>query len=188
MAKKPKPRLKVVKSQEPESPPSDHNLSPDQRVALHHNHVRKYEEAVRRKDRAAADLRNVCKLIKAEGGTLEAIKLSVKLQSPEGEKAVRLQIEEMIRIARWMGASVGYQMEMFEDRRPATDRAYDDGKVAGLSGQIRKPPFSEPSLPQYQRWLEGWGDGQAGLAMKLKAPKAPKQKVKAPQPDAPAAE
>jgi ribosome modulation factor len=173
---------------EPEPPAENHNLTADQQAALFlKHHLPAYRESLRLKDKAAADFRNVCKVIKAEGGSITDIKTAIKLSGEEGEKAVKKEIEDTIRVARWLGHSVGYQMEMFEDRRPGVDRAYDEGKVAGMGGNIKKPPYSDPSLPQYKRWMEGWDDGQAVLTMKLKAPEPPPQTVKAPKPQADAA-
>jgi hypothetical protein len=180
MPKKPKTKLKVVKSEAHEGPPSDHNLSSDQQAALFHNHVRKYAEGYRLAERAKADFRNICKMIKAEGTPIADVKTAIRLSGEDGEEAVRAEIEAMIRIARWMGASVGHQIEMFDDRRSPQEHAYDAGKVAGLAGQVRKAP---DGLLE-ERWMEGWNDGQAALTMKLKAPKPPKQKVTPPEPDA----
>ena len=173
MAKQKKDQAdKAEKKPNPKVVEGTNILTEDQKAALFHNHLAKYQQHLGLKKKADADFKNVCKMIKAEGTTLVDINTAIKLSGEEGEAVVKAEIADTIRVARWMGHSVGYQMEMFPDRRPATDRAYDDGKVAGLAGQVKKPPF-DANLPQCARWSDGWHDGQAALTMKM-APKAPK--------------
>jgi hypothetical protein len=64
---------------------------------------------------------------------------------------------------------MGAQLDMFSepDRTPATDRAYDEGKQASMENRQGKPPY-DPSLPQHQKWLEGYADHQATLAKGFK--------------------
>jgi ribosome modulation factor len=62
----------------------------------------------------------------------------------------------------------GEQGSLFPDRRPLDDRAYDEGKTAGLLGKDPKPPYSEAS-PAGQRWLAGWHEGQKDAAANMQS-------------------
>lgn len=167
-----KPKLSVVGS----SPGVGHNaLSDEAMQALHlNNHVPSYERALKAKKDADAAFKNVCKLIKAEGGTVASVKLTLDLRTPEGEAKLKAQIEESIRVARWNNLAVGTQGDIFgPDRRPVDERAFDDGKLAGMSGKDCKPPHS-PDTEAYNKWVEGWHHGQSvlGAGIKQKPPEA----------------
>lgn len=159
-------------------------LTEDQQAALFFNHLKLYRAALETKKLADAALKNACKLMKAEGTKLDDIKTAIQLQdNKDGEKEVRAQIEDTIRVAKWMGYSVGHQVDMFPDRRPAAEKAFDDGKVSGLAGLACKPPFDPGQL--CDKWVSGWQTGQKALVMKLAPPKPPEQKVAAPVADQP---
>ncbi len=149
-----------------ETPGAGHNstagLSDAERQALHFRHVKEYSGALAIKKKADADLKNVCKRIKAEGDSVDKVKLTIALETPEGEAALRAKMAEMQEVAAWNG--VGIQVDMFADeRQPAEDRAFEEGKRAGMKGEPNQPPH-DPSVPQYARWLEGYGEGNAVLA------------------------
>lgn len=84
-----------------------------------------------------------------------------KLQGLEGEKAKKAEIERSLKIARWLGLSLGTQLDMFAepDRVPAVDVAFELGKTQGLAGITAKPDYS-PDTEQYRRYMEGWHTGQ----------------------------
>jgi len=153
------------KTKEGEPAKAGHNssLTDEQRQALHLNqHVPAYAKALEVKKKADADLKNVAKLIKAEGGSVNAVKLALALRTPEGEAAFRARLAEEHEIAIWNG--VGVQVDLFADaRQPADDKAYDAGKRAGMAGETARPPH-DPSTSQYKRWMDGHADGQAVLA------------------------
>lgn len=142
-------------------------LSDAERQALHlSQHVPAYAKALEVKKKADADLKNVCKLIKAEGGSVTAVKLTIALRTPEGEAAFRARLAEEQEVALWNG--VGVQIDLFADaREPAEDKAFAAGKRAGLAGETAKPPH-DPSVPQYARWMEGHAEGQAIVAKGFK--------------------
>jgi hypothetical protein len=143
------------------------DLTDDEKRALLLQHKRHYQEALADKKAADATLKNVCKKAKAECGkdAVADIKDAILMEEPNGRAAIEAEIERKHRIARWMGLPVGAAPSMFEDtdRRPAVDIAYDNGKGAGMAGAVAQPPY-DPSVPQYQRWMEGWHDGQEILA------------------------
>lgn len=148
--------------------PGDNNngkpqaLTDIERQALHFRHVSEYESSLAAKKSADADLKNTAKRIKAEGGSMRAVKLTIELRTPEGEDAVRARLAELQEVAQWNG--VGIQVDMFADeRQPSEDKAFEEGKRAGMKGEPRKPPH-DPSVPQHGRWLDGYTEGNAAMA------------------------
>lgn len=138
-------------------------LTDDEQRALMLQHKKAYEAALAVKKAADADFKNTCKRAKAEcgKGAVADIKDAIALEAPGGKMALEAEIARQHRVARWMGLPVGAEPIMFEmvDRRQAIDIAYDNGKAAGMAGNDMRSPH-DPSVPQYQRWLEGWHDGQ----------------------------
>lgn len=146
-------------------------LTDDEKRALLLQHKGHYQRALADKKAADAAFKNTCKKAKAECGkdAVADIKDAIALEEPGGQMAVEAEIARKHRIARWMGFPVGAEPMLFDmqDRRPAVDVAYDQGKAAGMAGETCKPPH-DPSVPQYQRWMEGWHDGQEILASAFK--------------------
>lgn len=138
-------------------------LTDEQRQALHLNqHVPTYERALAKKKTADAEFKNACKLIKAEGGSVKKVKLSIELRTPEGEEAFRARLAEDAEVAAWNG--LGIQVDFFADEdTPSDDKAFANGKRAGLAGEPAKPPH-DPSTSQYRRWMEGHSEGNGILA------------------------
>jgi ribosome modulation factor len=142
-------------------------LTDDEARALLLQHKRHYQEALATKKAADAAFKNVCKKAKAECGddAVADIKDAIALSELGGQLALEAEVARKHRIARWMGLPIGAAPLLFDvvDRRPAVDVAYDRGKAAGMAGETAQPPH-DPSVPQYQRWLEGWHDGQEILS------------------------
>lgn len=155
------------------------DLDEEQQQVLFFQHKSAFETMLSRKKKADADFKNACKLAKSELGehAVDQIKVAIALeQNEDGELALKNEIESKLRVARWVGASVGTQFEMFNgpDRTPAADRAYDEGRRAGMKGDAARPPHS-PETEQYRRWMEGHADGNAALARKGFKPTAPEE-------------
>lgn len=154
---------------------ADHNaakpaaMTDEQAQALFFNHKKTYAKALDEKKQTDAKFKNVCKVIKAEGSKLDDILLAIALESDEGDATLKAKIEAQLRVARWMGSAVGTQFDMFEDRTPSVDKAFEDGKRAGLRGDDAKPPHAAAS-EQGQKWMHGWHNGQAILAKGFKKP------------------
>ncbi len=165
-----KPKLTVVGGPGPASAGPGHNaFTDDQARGLHFSsHVPAYEKALKAKKDADAAFKNVCKTIKSEGGSIDDVKLTIKLRSPEGEKEFKEQIERQRRVAEWNNLPIGGQGWLLdEDRRPIEDRAFEDGKKAGLEGKDASPPHA-PGTEAYEAWMKGWHEGQAILAQGFK--------------------
>ncbi len=135
-------------------------LNDEQLQSLFFQHKTLYEKEMGLKKKQDASFKNACKLIKSEGGSVTDIKRAIQLDTDEGEKAVKADLEATLRIARWMGASIGSQFDMFADRTPAADRAYDEGKRAGMKAEARNGGQYDPSTEQYRKWMEGFDHGQ----------------------------
>lgn len=143
-------------------------LTEDERHALHLRHCREYEVALEAKKKADAGIKNVGKRIKAEDDSIARVKKTIRARTPEGEAELRAEIEETAEVLRWSGVSVGESADLFpEDRTPGVDRAYAEGKRAGMNGDKGQPPH-DPSVPQYQSWMRGWQDGQGILSEAFK--------------------
>lgn len=154
----------IAESQAPAT--NGHNkpeLTDDERRALLLQHKTHYEESLAAKKAADAAFKNTCKRAKAECGkdAVLEIKDAIALTEPGGQIALEAEVARKHRIARWMGLPIGAEPVLFEvvDRRPSVDIAYDQGKSGGMQGVTCVPPY-DTSVPQYQRWIEGWHDGQ----------------------------
>jgi hypothetical protein len=132
----------------------------DERRALFLNHVSKRKRLIEAKDAAVAALRDDAKSIKASGLTVAQVEVAIRMQTPEGESAVRERIASELQAAKWVGSAIGTQFSFdLEDRTPAVDRAYDEGKQAFLEDKRATPPYA-PGVPQYTQWLSGYHDAQ----------------------------
>lgn len=137
----------------------------DQRQETFLRHKGEYSKSLALKKKYDADFRNVCKLIKTEGTKVSDIKFAIEVEEPEGSQAARERFERQLEVARWVGAEVGTQFQLFEDRTPIDDKVRDDGKRSGLKGEKCEPPKTLPGN-LISVWTEGWQEGQAVLASK----------------------
>lgn len=159
----------VVEEQgDDETPGAGHNggppeLTEEQTIALTFSHKRAYATALATKKAADAALKNVAKLAKSElGDTAVAdIKDIIAIETEEGEKKIKAEMERQLKVARWMGLPTGANGELFPqvDRTPAVDRAAARGKRDGLAGEPANPQC-DPSVPQYNAYMEKYHEGQ----------------------------
>ena len=170
MARKKKTdETKVANGADTDSNGVGHNgppeLTDEQRQALFFQHKKAYQAALAVKKEADAKFKNVCKLAKSELGkdAVADIKTAIDLESDEGDEKVQAEVDRLLRVARWMGASPGQQFNLFDTSGvPATERAFDEGKRVGMAGEPKNPPY-DSSVPQYTSWMEGWDIGQQAL-------------------------
>lgn len=107
---------------------------------------------------ATANLRNAYKTAKAEGSFTKAdFDTAIQIEDAEREAKAKARIARQLTIARYMGKSLGAQLELFlePDRTPASDLAYEEGKQAALENRAAKPDY-DPSTEQYRRYMEGY--------------------------------
>jgi hypothetical protein len=78
-------------------------------------------------------------------------------------------LEESLRIARWLGMDLGSQLDMFEQdaRVPAVDRAYEEGKSQAMQGISLKCDYAQET-EQYRTFAAGWHHGQEVLSKGFK--------------------
>lgn len=112
-----------------------------------------------------SELRLEFKKLKADLGFLRSdVEYALGLEDDDAEETHRRRMT----IARWEQHPIGLQADMFPvDRTPAVDRAYADGKRAGLAGERAEPQWHE-TTEQYQRYMEGFHEGNAVLAQGIK--------------------
>jgi ribosome modulation factor len=139
-------------------------LTEDEQRALTYSWKKKWEAQQAVVAKAKSDLRAIEDGAKSELGknAVKDIKEMILIEMPGGNASVQAAIERQLKLARWVNSPVGSQFEFFEDRTPAEDRAFEEGKTAGLMGLPRKSPY-HPSLPQHQRWIDGWHAGNEVL-------------------------
>jgi ribosome modulation factor len=188
MAKK--PNLTVVGGPRAADAKPGHNssgLTDDQVQALTRQHSEKRAHLLELEKTAKANRMNFDKVIKSDLGAkgLADIKLLAELETEEGETKFKEEMERQARVARWAGLHVGMQGSLFdEDRRPIADRAYEEGKRAGLAGKDAKPPHA-PGTEAHNEWMRGWHDGQAVLAAGFKKKEPQSELVKSEDPKPP---
>ena len=139
-------------------------LTEEQKQSLFFHHRRLWKDALAKKKAADAAFKNACKRAKSEGVNPKMIKFSVEIEDDEDGKLAAEQ-EERERVAAWMGVPFGGQSDLFS-RQPAVDKAFADGKRAGMEGKDCSPPY-EPGGEVGQAWMSGWHEGQRALASTL---------------------
>ena len=144
-------------------------LSDDQRRGLFITGLSKLERLIVVAQSAASAVRAQRKVLKADGFESDSVDFALYARkAPEAE--VRQMLTTQAKVLELLAHPLAAQADLFaaeNDRTPAVDRAYDEGKVAGLEGKPRTPPHA-PDTPQAQRWLDGHSDGQAVLAKGFK--------------------
>jgi len=158
-------------------PPGDNaaSLTNDQARALHFIHVGEYEKAQAAVKKASAERKTVIGRIRAEHGDIDQIKDTIALRDPEQEKTLAARISKMVEAARWSGSFIGnLQLDMFAapDRSPILERAYEEGKTAGLVGRTASTDLAGDAE---QEFLRGWHDGQDALKATLELFRSPKK-------------
>ena len=142
-------------------------LSDDETKALFFQHKRKYEKALEVKKAADAAFKNVCKLAKAElgEGAADDIKTSLSLGTPEGQAALKAEMESKYRVARWMGMPLGATQDLFStDRRTGEEIAEELGFEHGSAGESRKlPDRYAASSPEGKAYFKGYDRGQEAI-------------------------
>jgi hypothetical protein len=148
-------------------------LTPDERRALFLTHRTSWNE-YQAKLKAVETIGDEVKAaLKSDGFTIKMMKIADQLADVKGEAVVKSEVEDRLKVARWLGHPLGAQLDLFEqpDRRPATEVAFENGKTAGMEGRVRKPPHS-PEVPQYEEWMRGWYEGQKLLGKKFSGAEA----------------
>ena len=147
-------------------PPAE--LTEDQKQALALHHKAAYEAKLAAKKKADADLKNACKLAKAEITWTDGVGLikdMILAESEEGEAELRARMKRAALAAKYVAAPLGSQFDMFddEDRTPAVERAFAEGKRDGMADKPLSNPY-DASVPQADQYAEGWHEGRKARA------------------------
>lgn len=110
---------------------------------------------------AAAKRRQYLKEVKEAGYTLEQFKISLQLETPEGEADFKKLMSNRLLAAAYSDADIGDQLSLFldGDRTPAVDRAYKEGQSSAMKNEAAVPKY-DPSTPQYEAFMQGYHEEQ----------------------------
>jgi len=135
------------------------NDTDEQNRALFLHHLSKVADLKDKVAKATANLRNAYKTAKADGFLKVDFDCAFEIQAADGEKKKKAAIARNLQIARWLGCDLGAQLDLFsqDERVPAEDRAYEEGKTDSMSGKSAKPSY-DPSTPQHGRYMQGYHD------------------------------
>lgn len=135
------------------------DLTEDQQRALLASAVLNYQVALKVKNDATADFIKICKRIKGDGVDLADVKTAIKLQTPEGEAALKAKMAAEARVARWYGSEIGTQFGLFEGDITSEDKSFEAGKRAGIAGE----KATAPDGYDINEFMRGWQIGQVAL-------------------------
>lgn len=138
--------------------PSAEVISDQEHKRRTYTFVGRYEPLLATKKQAADNVRKLIEEAKDGGVTKKDMDLAIRLKTAEGEKAVKQEMLDMARIARWAGANIGTQGELFAKPDKKVDIIFDEGYRAGLQNQPGKAPDHHGQNAQ-QRWLAGYHQG-----------------------------
>lgn len=100
--------------------------------------------------------------IKQAGFSMQQIKDSILLSTPEGEAEFKANIANRLLAAAYSDADIGEQLSLFLDvsRTPAIDRAAKEGQTAAMQNKALNPPYA-PETEQYQAFVDAYHEEQA---------------------------
>ena len=178
--KAPKPRK--AKAAAPSVVAGANSVDPDTR-ALFLKDKSDYLAATAKLGKAQQAVRALGKTIKSDGFTIRQIKLSIELDTPEGEAEFKARIADDLRAAQYSGAPIGAQLTLFiePDRTPSVDMAFDEGTKDCMEGKTANPRYA-PETAQYRRYLEGYHaetERRVTGGIKKKEPDTDEQKARA---------
>jgi ribosome modulation factor len=146
-----------------DAPAAGHNskeLTANERAALRMHHIRQLLQV----EKDMQPLRDLRKKIRAEakgdGFKLTEIDAGMRLATMEDPTIFVAEIHELIAIAQAFNAlPPGEQGDLFPDRRPKDEQAFEEGRQAGLAGK-NCDPLHGAETDLGQRWIAGWHEGQ----------------------------
>ena len=164
MAKRGRPAKAKKTADDGVGPGIGHNdLTDEQRAALLFQAAGKIEREQAKMREIVASIRLIRKQAKADGVDKSELNYVLYLRKAESSDALAEMAMRTL-VAKWMGHPIGTQGYFFGDgvdRTPGVEKAYAEGRVAGMAGDTCAPPDKwAPGGDQHQRWLDGWHDGQ----------------------------
>jgi hypothetical protein len=124
------------------------------------------------KDRAAkaqSDLRNGYKTAKKDGFLQRDFDIAFRLKTQVGEKQIKAEIARDMTIAKWLGYSLGKQLDLFieGDEHDIEAQAYAEGEEASRTNKPTSPIYA-PETIGYEAYMRGFHDHQESLAKGIK--------------------
>lgn len=100
--------------------------------------------------------------IKQSGFSMQQIKDSIRLSTPEGEADFKAEIANRLLAAAYSDADIGEQLTLFLDhnRTPAVDRAYKEGQTRAMENKTLECRY-DPNTEQYRAFCDGYHEEQA---------------------------
>lgn len=136
---------------------------------VHQPAINRHLEAVKS---ATGKLRKAYKDALADGFTKNQFDTARQLSTPEGEDVFRTKLAETVAAAMYIGSDIGGllgQLDLFgPSRTDASERAYDEGQKASIENRQAKPDYA-PGTAQYESYMKGFSDHQAGIASGFKS-------------------
>lgn len=113
---------------------------------------------------SAGKRRQYSKEIKEAGYSMMQIKISLSLQTPEGEAEFKAEMASRLLAAAYSDADIGDQLSLFldGDRTPAVDRAYKEGQTCAMKNMAAVPKY-DPSTDAYKAFMDGFHDEQGRM-------------------------
>lgn len=112
------------------------------------------------------------KRLKDLGWTKKDIEFAQSLEEKDVGQVIA-DFEKKIRIAKLFGHRIGRQMNLLNgDGATETDRAYEEGRLAGMLRKANLNPYAAGS-EGYDAWQRGNNDGHAFINQDLKAAISP---------------
>lgn len=147
-------------------------LTEDQKFVLVDQHAKRIQDLKATAAKYLQKARAAYKAAKSDLGkdAKRMVDAWIESETEEGEAALKERIELQTSVLRRRGTPV-VQLDLFpaSDPLPGVERAREAGKLAGMKGETARPPH-DPSVAQYQAWLDGWQDGQSVLMANLIKP------------------
>jgi hypothetical protein len=97
------------------------------------------------------------KIAKPYGYTKADIKWALSLDEKDSGEVIE-EMQRRIKLAKMLGHGLGRQIELFPDRTPVVDKAYEQGLAAGKLRKSNSNPYDHSS-EQGQAWQRGMNDG-----------------------------
>jgi hypothetical protein len=113
-----------------------------------------------------SNLRNAYKKAKSDGFLKRDFDVAFKLQSQMGEREIKATIARDLTIAKWLGYSLGKQLDLFASApdHDVVAQAYSEGEEASRTNKPASPIYA-PGTEGYEAYMRGFHEqgGKTGL-------------------------
>lgn len=137
-----------------------HEMTAEERKTIFFHHYRRIANKKAMLDALREEYKTLRKEAKADGIVLADMDFALRCAEVDDAGIIPEELRRRSEIAAWFALPVHYQADLFEDTRPLEDRAYEEGRAAGLQAKDGSSPY-EGAVGQ--KWMQGWHDGQAAV-------------------------